>query len=437
MQVGDTIARRFVLVRPEGADLPGVERFVARDLRLHADVTVDIVVSLAPSAVIRAAHRSRAVRDKRLARVLAAGVERVGEARTSYVVYERPFGVRLDALVGRVAFVPESAAAVVGEAAAGLIAASAQGEHHGYLSGASLTVTHRGRVVVTGVGVAGELAGQAGVGRGRSQKADAIELARLYVSAVTAMDADQVTRAALPADLPKAARTLCEQVIRGSGPKTLADVTRALGTGNTPVLLALVKEAPTLWWPTAAGGLIADVEPDVVDEVEVVEVEVDAEGVESPAADAPSTDVVVVPPLVTGPPARPKTRFGGAVDDIDEFHDIVAAQNETAAPSLLEATLERLHGRFPGSEPLARAAAAAHARAQQSAPINAAPLLLALMGVAMFVAFMFGASRLTAPFELDSDHGGRPSQTYPEYTFGVSPSSAPSADPSADPVATP
>lgn len=458
MQAGDTIGRRFQLIRPDDAELPGVQRFVARDQRLGADVTVDLVTSLAPTAVIRAAHRARTARDKRLARVLAAGVEREGESKVSYVVTERPKGVRLDALLGRVAFAPDAAGAVMGEAASALTVAALHGEHHGLITGASLTVTDKGRVIVTGVGVAAELAAQAGIGKGRTERADALALARLYVTAVTGLDADAVTAQDLPADLPAAARALCEKVIKGSGPSSLADATAAWGTGDTKVLALLVAEAPTLWWPSAAGGLVAEAEPEAAapefDALpELVEstqesltdeslteaavdsdVERDVEGDPAEADGEPRVPVLRAGPVVPGlaplaPPARPRTRFGGAVDDIDEFHDIVAAQNESAPASLLETTLERLHQRFPASAPLARAAAAVHERAQQSAPINAAPLVLALMGVAVFVAFVIGASKLAEPYVLDGDNG--PSQTYPEYTFGVSPS--PSVSPSPAP----
>ena len=120
MQLGSSVARRFVLEREEEYDLPGVTRFVARDSRLDREVIVDIVTAKAPSAVIGAAGRARVLRDKRLARVLAAGRQREGDERIDYVVSERPSGVRLADLLGTVVFEPHTAAALIGEAAAGI-----------------------------------------------------------------------------------------------------------------------------------------------------------------------------------------------------------------------------------------------------------------------------------------------------------------------------
>ncbi|NTV38902.1 MAG: hypothetical protein HGA51_02955, partial [Demequinaceae bacterium] len=118
---------------------------------------------------------------------------------------------------------------------------------------------------------------------------------------------------------------------------------------------------------------------------------------------------------------RPRTRFGGAVDDLDEFHDIVAAQNEGTQQSVAEAVLERLHQRFPSSAPLANAAAVARRRAQAAAPLNAGPLLVAILLVTVFVAAIVGASLLTKPYVPDFDGYNNPAQTYPEYTVGMTP----------------
>lgn len=466
VRAGDTIARRFVVVSSDDADVPGVDRFLGRDTRLGTDVTINIVTSLAPTSVVRAAQRARVLRDPRLVRVLAAGVEGSGKNRLAYVVTERPHGVRLDELLGRVALTPASAGAVIGEAASALVSAGLAGEHHGMLRDRSIVVTARGRVVVAGLGIDGELAGQAGLGKGRREKADALALTRLYLAAVTAMDADAVTRDDLPDDLPRAARDLCVTYIKGSGPHTLASVATALGTGRTPLLRALVEEAPRLWWPRSAGGLVPD-----SDEVEVGAEFVDAEGVAAPLADAadaslgadalddtaldtPDLDATaldetaldetdldetaldadavatgelpVVPETPEAPaaPERPRTRFGGAVDDLDEFHDIVADQNAQPRQAVLEAILERLHGRFPGSVPLANAARAAHRRAQAPAPFRPAPLLVSLMVLAIFVATVMAISRIQQP--LEPPGGADQPHVYPEYTFGIDATPSPS-----------
>jgi hypothetical protein len=452
VQAGDMIARRFRLVRTEEYDIPGATRFVAHDTRLDQEVTVDIVTSLAPTSVVRAARRAQVVRDRRLSRILAASSGRQDDDLLTYVVSERPVGVRLDELLGQVAFLPATAAAIVGEASAILGVPLRLGAHHGIMRAQALTVTPRGRVMVSGLGVEGELASQAGLVRGRTERADAVALARIFVTAITAMDPDEVTTDDLPDDLTQPARDVCDMFLRGSGPLTLAQLTEAFGTGETAVLSALVSEAPTLWWPPppeiidvaamAAVAALAGVDDAVVDDAEAP-----AEGGAGPGAhtatatstapvtttgtttdtdakdDASPSDVADAP--VDPSSTRLRTRFGRAVDDIYEFYDIVAAQNVDSAPSVLEAVLERLHRRFPRSVPLTDLAGAAHRRAQTSAPFNVGPLLVALLIVALFVAGVIGAAMITQPIDTPFDGFNNPSQTYPEFTFGQTPPASP------------
>lgn len=435
MQSGEVIARRFVVVREEQADLPGVTRYQGRDTRLGRDVTIDIVTSLAPSSVVRAAHRARVLRDKRLARVLAAGVERNGDDRLAYVVTERPDGVRLDELLGKVAFAPASAAAVVGAAASALRPASLHGEHHGMLRSRSVVVVAPGRVVVTGLGIDGELASQAGLGRGRSEKADAVALAKMYLAAVTCMDPDQVTAADLPEDLSEAARALSKRAIKGTGPHTLDEVIAALGGGDAAQLRVLVAEAPTLWWPRFAGGLAGDaVEetpdaqgddvlpvPDAGGEAgdAVAEDAEDATASPSDASpDATTDELPQVDEAATTTAERPKVRFGGgAVDDLDEFTDMVEDQNAVPAPAVMEALLAKLSTRFPQSRRLASLAEAAHKRAQAPAPIRPGLFLVLLMLVVIVFAALSAWDQLQTPFELPGSEDS-PHEDYPQFTFG-------------------
>ena len=442
MQAGDTIARRFGLVRADDVDLPGLDRYLATDTRLGMDVTVDIITSGAPSAVIRTAQQARMLRDKRLSRVLSAGIERRGNDRIFYAATERPRGVRLDELLGKIAFAPDSAAAVIGEAAAALSAVVATGMHHGLMTASMITVTDRGRVMVSGLGIDGVIGAQAGRVKVSNERTDAVALAKIFLAAITAMDPEDVTTADIPEDVPQAARDLCHAVLKGSGPTSLADVTAALGTGGTHILKSLAAEAPALWWPRAPvalaplspagpgaevsiGGVTAPVEDDLGTEVgdaELIDGEVvDGELVNGEMVTVDLDDGVIDGDVIDIAAARPRTRFGGAVDDLDEFHDIVAAQNTGAQQSIAEAVLERLHQRFPASAPLASAASAAHRRAQAPAPLNVGPLLVSLLLVAVFVAAIVGASLLTKPYVPDFDGHNNPPQTYPAYTIGVTP----------------
>jgi hypothetical protein len=252
--------------------------------------------------------------------------------------------------------------------------------------------------------------------------------------------------------VPQGARDLCHALITGAGPTSLADVTAALGTGDSRVLRVLVSETPSLWWPRSAVAPAPAPRQDVEEApaiegravesiavesiaVEIITVEggvvddlaaaalgdndlVDAElmNAELVAAEAVGDDVIdgdVIEVVFE----RPRTRFGRAVDDLDEFHDIVAAQNVGPQQSVAEAVLERLTQRFPRSAPLANAATLAQRRAQASAPLNVGPLLLAVLLVGVFVAALIGASLITKPYVPNFDGHHNPPQTYPKYTF--------------------
>jgi hypothetical protein len=438
VQPGEIIARRYLLVRVDDDPLPGLVRYLARDTRLDVDVTVDIVTSRAPSAVIRAAQQVRVLRDKRLSRVLAAGIERRGDERIFYIATERPGGVRLDDLLGKVAFAPASAAAAIGEAAAALATVAGAGMHHGLVRAESITITDGGRVMLGGLGIDGVIAAQSGGAKVRNERTDAVALAKLYVTAITGMDPAEVTDADVPADVPERARELCHALIKGAGPTSLADVISALGTGDSRVLRVLVAEAPSLWWPRSPVAVAPAPQADVEETLAIESIAVESIAVDDLAAAAPGDYDLVDAELMNADLVaaeavrddvidadvlelvfeRPRTRFGRAVDDLDEFHDIVAAQNVGPQPSVAEAVLERLTQRFPRSAPLANAAALAQRRAQASAPLNVGPLLLAALLVGVFVAAMIGASLITKPYVPNFDGHNNPAQTYPPYTFG-------------------
>ena len=441
VRAGSSVARRFVLQQQEDYDLPGLDRWIAHDSRLDRLVNVDFITSTSPTAVVAAAGAARVLRDKRLARVLAAGHQRSDDSarstkRIPYVVSERPTGVQVADLVGHVVFAPATAAAVVGEAAAALGAAAVAGEHHGWIRPQSLTVTNRGRVLVAGLGIDGALASQSGLSKSATEKADAVALAKVYLTAVTGLDADAVTVADLPDDLPPAALKLAKATIKGSGPKKLADITDALGTGDTGALRVMVAEAPSLWWPPPPVAPIpveALLEQSATtDELALVPGSV-VEGELLASADVAVTvpdDVVDAEVVDTDeiPLARPRTRFGGAVDDIDEFHDIVADQNREIRPTVAQTVTGILASRYPNNPTLARVAQAADKRAETQAPINAGPLLVGLGLTVVVVVGIVALTRFNEPFEPTFDLHNNPINTYPAYTHGPSPSPTPVSD---------
>ena len=430
VQAGDRIARRYVAVRPDDSPLDGATSFVGRDERLHRDVTIHVLSSIAPTAVVKAAHRARLVGDPRFARVLVASTEGTGANRRSYVVTERPQGIALDAMLGKAALAPDVAAAVIGATADALARAAQAGTFHGIIAARHVVVTAQGRVVITGLGFEGELASQAGKRSRYRDRDDAVALARLYVEAVTGRAFGDVLPDDLPEDLSLAAHELAVSTIKGKGPRTLDALVDALGAGSYPALRLLASEAPRLWWPAApvADAPLADAP--VADAGETATVEAapadvapaEAAPVGETAIDAAPIEAEIVDEdaiIEVEPLQRPLTRFGRAVDDLDEFHDIIAAQNEVVRPSILEAILSRLANRFPGSNALARAALVARERAQAPAPFRPGPLLVSLFIVAVFVASMVAIDRIQTPIDPIGD--GDPGENYPEFSFAPKP----------------
>ncbi len=434
MQAGDRIARRYVAVRPDDAQLDGAASFIGRDERLHRDVTIHLISSIAPTSVVRAANRARLVADQRIARVLVAGTEGTGASRRSYVVTERPRGIRLDELLGKAALAPDIAAAVVGAAADALGTAARAGVEHGVITARHVIVTAKGRVVITGVGFESELASQAGKRSRSRDRDDAVTLAQLFVEGVTGRSFTEVSAEDLPDDLTAPARELAVAAIKGKAPRSLEAIVAALGSGSLPALRLLASEAPRLWWPpapvptpapglpmAAADAAVADAvvaDDAATDELATVDVLTDIE-IAPVEAEIVDDDIIIE----AEPPQRPLTRFGRAVDDLDEFHDIVAEQNEVVRPSVMEAILNRLESRFPGSEGLARAALAARERAQAPAPFRPGPLLVSLFIVAVFVASLVAIDRIQTPIDPLGD--GETGENYPEFSFAPVPPAAP------------
>lgn len=469
LQIGARLARRFTLLVAEPVDVPNLERFVAHDSRLHHDVRVDVVTALAPSAVRQAAAAAARVRDPRLVRVLASGRERVGDESYTYVVTAIPEGLAMSGLIATRLIPPRIAGTIVGDAARALTKASAEGVHHGYLRPSSLTVTEGGRVTVTGLGVDGELAMQAGIGRGATESTDAKSLGRIYLSAITGLDADVATERDLPKDLGVRGRKLCIQVINGSGPANLEALLRLLAPVDTRVLrdfASQVRDMPLLATKRkAAEASLADdavttvgiaVAPEVAARADHAQQEILAEQEADPelrvslaAVDA-STGLGAVPPdqaldaaedpllapivpvvVPRRPPVEPPMG-ANELHDLYEFDEMVAVQDVNNTTSTWEALLERMHRRWPGSKGLTRRLERAHARANRSGPIKAAPVLIPLFVIGVIAVTYFAWSMLNAPLNPDELPDDGPSNAYPAFTHSPSPLPSPSPSASAD-----
>lgn len=447
MHEGATLGRRFTALRAEQHDVPGVDRWVALDARRHVEVTVDILTSLAPGAVRQAAVRAAQVRDARFARVLASGRETVGPDRVTYVVTERPHGIRASELAHERIVPAHVAGAILGEAARALQVAASQGIHHGYLRSSALTVTDAGRVVVSGLDADGELATQSGLGRGRTETADATALAHLFLAWITGMDPTQVTVPDLPGDLSMGEANLARSAIAGTGPETLAQVADALGPADPAALRRLrgslaqfARRAPegepapeldiaVLPQTLKAARHDAEVRAAAALAAPAVAAEVAAEHLSAPSADPDDGLVPATPEEAAQFSKRIRSKAARSQDEplaLDTFEQINDEQNAGEDRSIAQAALEFAQRHLPQNATLDAAVERAQERSRRSGPINSGPLLVGIFATALLVVGLVAFHQLTAPGDMDGLTVREPD--YPDYTY--SPAPLPTASPS-------
>ncbi|WP_062381136.1 hypothetical protein [Demequina pelophila] len=265
MHAGTTVGGRFALIESLPHDVPGIARFRAHDARLGRDTLVDVVSGARSEAVRAEATRASRLHDPRLARVV--GVGRHEDA--AYVATEHVEGVRLTDVLADRRLDSRRALAAVGGVGRALVAARTSGLHHGMLRPAAVTITPRGRVVLSGIGVDGpaqedadappaaadaptrpddEAAAIAARARASSlaEAVDAKALAALLVRCLTGGPAADATPDDLPEDLPTQARALCEDVLAGHSPERLDAVVRALSPFDPRALAGLSEALDTL-----------------------------------------------------------------------------------------------------------------------------------------------------------------------------------------------
>jgi len=451
VQAGATLGRRFTVLRTVDHDLPGVERWVAQDARRDLDVTLDVLTSVAPSAVRRAAVRAAQVRDARFARVIASGRESVAGERITYVVTERPTGVSVAELAGHRIVPPSAACALISEAARALSVAASQGVHHGHVRAQALTITDAGRVVVSGLDSDGELANQAGVGRGRTEVADAHALAQLFLTLVTGMESTQVTVPDLPDDLPLGAADLARGAVAGEGPGTLAQLTLALGAADPTALRSLRRTwhalpsvdepevAPRPPVPAvrvdpatlsaaeheAAAALVAGVAAPVVAQ-EVVTEHIDPAVIPHPADERAQYATPEQAARFSKRTRRAVERTSHEPLALDTFEEINEEQNEGTSRSLWLAMLEGIQRHVPTNAPLDTAVDWARQRSERAGPLRTGPLLVGLFLTAIIIVGAVAFSVLQSPLD-GEDEIVDPMPDYPDFTFSPEPPPSPEA----------
>jgi hypothetical protein len=453
---GATLGRRFTALRTEPHDIPGVVRWVAHDSRRDIEVTLDVLVGLAPGAVRQAAVRAAQVRDAHFARVLASGRENVGSERITYVVTERPSGVKVSDLTHERVVPVSTAAAIVGDVARALQVAAGQGIHHGHLRAQALTVTDSGRVVVSGLDADGELATQAGLGRGRTERADATSLALLFLALITGMDAEQVTVPDLPSGLTAGAANLARAAIAGTGPTTLAEVADGLGPADAAALRSLrstaadmppVEPEPVVVAPREPLAEPVAIAPETLHEATHQAELAHAADVAAPAVAAAVTAHTLSVSSLSAEPVRDGSHYATeqeaaafskrtrrAVERtrheplaLDAFEEISQHQNEGPDRSIAQAMLEWVQRHVPQNAPLDALVERTQERAQRSGPINSGPLLVGLALTALIIVGLVSFSLLTAPPE-NAGELRDPEPSYPEFTYSPEPLPSPSGE---------
>ena len=422
MLTGELLDGRFEALDATDYDLPGVERQLGRDIRLNTPVVIDAVTSVAPTAVRRSALRAMSVRDPRLARVIAVSG---GSAGTPTVIVSEPLpGVPLSDVLSRRRLDEAKARALVGEAARALQVASAARVHHGWIRPACIGVDARGRVVISGVGVDGELALQAGLRRGKGEAADAAALTRVFLACVTGRDADAATAADIPPGTSDSSRELCERAIAGGGVDSLAKLLEVLGTFDTRVLRGLPSGVDSL--PLS---IVSAVEADkrrkrdrleaarkaftgprvtaglTISRETLAKAEVEAEAV--------TGGIPLVVPVAQEPVA----------DELEDLHDLltfdamVDEQVARSKPTNSELLYERLHQRWPESRRITKRLDRAHERAISGGPINATPILLTVFVGGIVVVVIVAMGLLSQGFGNDPGTG-TDLNNYPTYSYG-------------------
>lgn len=466
MHAGALLSRRFTLVRPHSHDLPGVERWIARDERRSREVYVDFFTTSKPADARSAAVRAAQVRDLRFTRVLATGREVLDGTRVTYAVTEIPQAVSVATLLGTRKVPPEVAAAIIGEAAHALEAATLAGIHHGHLRPGSIHILDTSRVLVSGLGTDGELALQAGLIDKTSQRADALALSRIYLALVTGLDADQVAVDDVPLTLPPRAADMARATIAGNSPASLTALVRALSPFDARVLRDVSHAL--LGWPWAPGAEPAPLPP-------AARLGLDVSLSPETIARAEQLSTFRLVGLIAAPdvthavhtgtaasllaPPKPQTRADQLASEhveltdeeaaqfsarvrraaareshqelgLDTWERVVADQNRTTPRSVVQAVLEWLHSRRPQSVTLEAAAEQARHLAQRPAPLRAGPILVSVFVGITLVAGLVAFEILTEPFKASDDTTVERPSHYPEFTFSPEPEPTTSPEPS-------
>jgi hypothetical protein len=289
----------------------------------------------------------------------------------------------------------------VGEAARAVEAAAGVGLRHGAISPESLFVTSRGRVILSGAGVAASLVSLEFESRSVTERDDALALARLFVRAVTGLDPSESTPEDLPSDLTRAERDLAYVVSGPGGRPALADLFRVLAPWNRQLLRSLHLRQSS--FPRRAS-----LEPGPEPEATIPEREITLDVSGSVVTGEPGVSIDTLAPEYE-------------LDEDWAFEELEEVIQLEEVPTLTEAILGFLHTRFPASTWITRLYERAHARTLAGPRFNASPWLLVGGLVVLLIIGILSVQWLTSPFVPTIDLNNNPPQEYPHSSFDPSP----------------
>lgn len=247
----------------------GASTWAGVDDALDRDVEILVLDKDHPraDAVIDAGRRAALADDPRLERVLAVGRDRA--SGIAFVVTEYLPGRSLSELTRTGPLTPETARAVIADAAAALDRAQVRGLHHLVLEPVHVVVSDDGTVRVRGVGIEAALLGVCADGDAAARR-DVIGLVWLLYCCLTGVwPPTTASPRALYYAVPKNLDALCSSVLgeEDGGPATPAALARELGgmsVGHLTVMSTWLAETTdgTGWSPDPEAPKVTVFPPD-------------------------------------------------------------------------------------------------------------------------------------------------------------------------------
>ncbi|WP_415830850.1 hypothetical protein [Janibacter anophelis] len=257
MNPGTELGRYTVESRIE--QIPGGERWAARDTTLDRDVTLVVMPAEDDTtlAALDAARRAAGVEAAQLVRILDVG----GEGDLAWIAEDALTGSRTyAAAIGEEGLPAEEVRRITGEIATGVEAARARGLHHLALTPEIVELTSDGRVKVRGLATAAALAGIETEGA-EADRDDAIGIVALAYAGLTGtwpLEARTTLPAApridgvpsppshLAVAVPGDLDTICRETLGdGTGPDSAGDYAAQIAPWSRIPLAGAVRTSPT------------------------------------------------------------------------------------------------------------------------------------------------------------------------------------------------